>query len=162
MISMIVAIAENRAIGKDNALLWHLPNDLQYFKKVTMGKPILMGRKTYESIGRPLPGRVNVVVSRNKDFAPKGVTVVNSIEKALEVAESFEEIVIIGGASFYEQMLPQTELLYLTRVHKHFDGDTFFPELVDSQWQKVSEDFNPAEEEGGLSYTFEVLRRIGV
>lgn len=160
MISMIVAIAENRAIGKDNKLLWNLPADLQYFKRMTMGKPILMGRKTYESIGRPLPGRVNVVLSSDTNYSPEGVTVVHSIADALSVAAEFEEIVIIGGASFYQQMLPLTERLYITQVHQAFEADTFFPEINDLEWDKLTEEPHQADDKNAIDYTFESYQRI--
>lgn len=157
---MIVAMAENRAIGKDNELLWHLPADLQYFKRTTMGKPILMGRKTYQSIGRPLPGRVNIVVSRDQTFAPDGVVVVRSIEQALEAASEHDDVMVIGGASFYEQMLPMTQVLYVTQVHEIFEGDAFFPELDSSEWKKTHEQHNQPDEKNKLSYSFQTFERI--
>jgi len=134
MISMIVAMDDNRVIGKDNELLWHLPDDFQYFKAVTMGKPILMGRKTFESIGRPLPGRENVVVTRDEAFSADGVTVVNSIEAALEATKQYDEVMVIGGANLYQQMLPLADKLYVTWVRHTFEGDVFFPEINTDDW----------------------------
>jgi dihydrofolate reductase len=160
MISMIVAMAKNRAIGKDNQLLWHLPADLQYFKRITMGKPILMGRKTYQSIGRPLPGRVNIVVSRDKTFAPEGVVVVRSIEQALKAASEHDDVMIIGGSSFYEQMLPMTDMLYVTQVHQPFEADAFFPELNSQDWEKIAEEYNEPDEKNKLSYSFQTFKRV--
>ena len=128
-LSICVAMAENRVIGKDNKMPWHLSADLRYFKKITMGKPILMGRKTYESIGRPLPGRQNIIISRNPDYQQLGCEVYHSIDSAIDACSGKEELMIIGGASFYQAMLPKASYLYLTRIHKTFDGDTFFPEF---------------------------------
>lgn len=136
---LIVAQAENRAIGKDNQMPWHLPEDLQYFKRVTLGKPVIMGRKTFESIGRALPGRTNIVITRQTDWQATGVTAATSLEAAIEMAasEAPEEIMIIGGAQIYQESLPLAERVYLTQIHAGFDGDAFFPELDDG-WQETS------------------------
>ncbi|WP_101758752.1 dihydrofolate reductase [Oceanicoccus sp. KOV_DT_Chl] len=164
-VSMIVAMAENRVIGRNNQLPWYLPNDLKYFKATTMGKPIVMGRKTYESIGRPLPGRTNIVVTGNADFSAEGVKVVHGIDEALQVAqgvaelEGVEELMVIGGAQLYADILPKVERLYLTRVHADVEGDARFPELDLSQWQLlVSEDF-AAEGPNPYDYSFVVYQR---
>jgi len=157
---MIVAMAENRAIGKNNELLWHLPKDFQHFKSVTMGKPILMGRKTYESIGRPLPGRKNIVITRDADFAAEGVVVVHSIASALEEGKDYDDVMIIGGASFYQQMLPMVDRLYLTVVHESFDGDVFFPEINPLEWNTLETTKHQADEKNQYSFSLLMLERI--
>ena len=141
IIAHIVAHTENRVIGKDNEMPWHLPADLKYFKRVTMAKPVIMGRKTYESIGRPLPGRLNIVISRNKAYQAEGCEVVNSIVSALLVAAretSADEIMIIGGANLYEQTLPMIDRVYQTRIHTELNGDAFYPVLSSNEWQEVA------------------------
>ncbi|WP_435275798.1 type 3 dihydrofolate reductase [Psychrobium sp. nBUS_13] len=135
-IAMIAAMAKNRVIGKDNKMPWHLPEELAYFKKITMGKPIVMGRNTFESIGRPLPGRQNIVVSRNSELSIEGVTVVNSIDEAISAADNCEELMIIGGAMLYEHMLPKADVLYLTEIELDVDGDAYFPDYNQHQWLK--------------------------
>jgi len=154
MISMIVAMAENRAIGKDNDLLWHLPDDFKHFKSVTMGKPILMGRKTYESIGKPLPGRENIVITRDKNFSADGTTLVNSIPEALEASKQYDEVMVIGGASFYEQMLPVADRLYITVVHETFDADAFFPEINLDEWDVIEQSEHAADEKHAYGFSF--------
>ena len=137
-LSIIVAMDDNQLIGKDNALPWHLPADLGYFKKTTTGKTVLMGRKTYESIGRPLPNRRNVVVSRNTDFEAEGCEVVGSIEAALELAKDDDEVMVMGGASFYEQMLPSADRLYITQIEGEYEGDAHFPKFDRSEFKEIS------------------------
>jgi len=159
-ISIIVAMSENRVIGIENTLPWHLPADLKHFKSLTMGKPIVMGRKTYESIGRPLPGRTNIVISRDSGYRAEGVTVVRTPEAALQAAGDVEEVMIIGGASFYRQMLPQTDRLYLTLVHQTIDGDAWFPELDDSQWQPLSREDHSPDGKNPWPYSFITMQRI--
>jgi len=154
MISMIVAMAENRAIGKDNDLLWHLPDDFKHFKSVTMGKPILMGRKTYESIGKPLPGRENIVITRDKNFSADGTTLVNSIPDALEASEQYDEVMVIGGASFYEQMLPVANRLYITVVHATFAADAFFPDINLDEWDVIEQSEHAADEKHAYAFSF--------
>ena len=136
-LSISVAMADNRVIGIDNKMPWHLSADLQYFKKITMGKPILMGRKTYESIGRPLPGRQNIIISRNPDYRQLGCEVYHSIDFVIDACRGNEELMIIGGASIYQAMLPKASYMYLTRIHKTFEGDTFFPEFDLSEWCEI-------------------------
>jgi len=160
MISMIVAMAENRAIGKNNELLWHLPKDFQHFKSVTMGKPIVMGRKTFESIGKALPGRKNIVITRDNHFTAEGVVIVHSIAAALEASEEFDDVMVIGGASFYEQMLPMTETLYLTVVHQDFEADVFFPEIKAEEWNVVERVKHEADEKHAYPYSFITYRRV--
>jgi len=134
-ISMIAAMANNNVIGKDNALPWSQPADLAHFKRTTMGKPIVMGRKTFDSIGRALPGRENIVITRSDDFAPEGVTVVKSIPEALEVSSKHDEVMIIGGDSIYEQCLPHADTLYITHILADIDGDAYFPDFISSnEW----------------------------
>ncbi|PCH84356.1 MAG: dihydrofolate reductase [Piscirickettsiaceae bacterium] len=160
MISMIVAMGDNNAIGKNNELLWHLPDDFKHFKSVTMGKPILMGRKTYQSIGRPLPGRENIVVTRDKAFLAKGVTVVGSIEAALEAGKQYDEVMVIGGASFYQQMLPMTDKLYVTHVHHGFEADAFFPDIAPDEWRVLEKVDHVADEKHKYSFSFVTYKRI--
>lgn len=153
-------MADNRAIGKDNELLWHLPDDFKHFKAITMAKPILMGRKTYQSIGRPLPGRKNIVVTRDLTFAADGVLVVNSIDAALDAVKEDAEVMVIGGASFYQQMLPLADKLYVTHVHHHFDADTFFPEIDAEQWRVVEQTEHAADERHAFSFSFIEYQKI--
>ncbi|MEE8059738.1 MAG: dihydrofolate reductase [Pseudomonadales bacterium] len=166
-IAMIVAMAENRVIGRNNQLPWYLPNDLKYFKATTMGKPVVMGRKTFESIGKPLVGRSNIVVTRSKDFAAEGVQVVHSIDEALTLAKSIaivdgaREVMLIGGAQLYVEALSRVSRLYLTQVHAQVDGDVVFPELDWSQWDEVAREDFQAEGLNCYDYSFIVLRRNG-
>ena len=147
-------------IGRDNGLPWHLPADLQYFKQTTMGKPILMGRKTHESIGRPLPGRTNIVITRDTGYRAAGCVVVNSIDAALAAAGEQDEIMVIGGAEFYRQVLPHTDTIYLTRIHESFDGDTFFPELNGANWHEVERSDHAADAKNPHDYSFIRLDRV--
>lgn len=144
-VSLIVAMADNNVIGVDNQLPWHLPADLKYFKAVTMGKPIIMGRKTFESIGRPLPGRQNIVITRNTDWSAEGVTVVQSTEDAVASVSGAEEVMVIGGAEIYRAMLPLVHKLYVTEVSLSVEGDAFFPDIQDEQWRETSRDTHAAE-----------------
>ena len=162
---LIAAVAENGVVGNNNALPWHLPADLQYFKRKTLGKPIVMGRKTFESIGRPLPGRTNIVVSRNKSYAPEGVEVVDSVESSLALAAEIartdgqEDLMVIGGAAIYAAALPLAECLYITEVHGEVAGDAYFPEVDWREWREVSRQRNPAPEPGGYDFSFVVFHR---
>jgi dihydrofolate reductase len=161
-LSMIVAAAQNRVIGRDNALPWYLPNDLKYFKQTTLGKPIIMGRKTYESIGKPLPGRTNIVITRQTDYQPDGVKVVHSVAEARDLAESVclidgqEEAMIMGGAEIYTLALPDADRLYLTEVHADVDGDAYFPEYDKTEWQEISREDFSAEGPNPYNYSFVV------
>jgi dihydrofolate reductase len=157
IISLIWAMADNRVIGIENRLPWKLPADMKWFRKQTMGKPIVMGRKTFESFGaKPLPGRTNIIVTHDHSYQMEGTVVVHSIDEALQAAEqeNAEEVMIIGGASFYEQMLPMTDRLYVTLVNGSFEGDAFFPEIDFSKWQEVERlEFEPDEKnEYGCSF----------
>ncbi len=156
--SIIVAIAKNHAIGKDNKLLWHLPNDLKHFKDVTSGHTVIMGRKTFDSVGKPLPRRRNIVVTR-QDISIEGCEVVKSIDAALALCALEEEVFIVGGAEIYRQALHLTDRIYLTIIDDEFDGDTFFPQLSPGEWhEKKREDFEP-DEKNKYSYAFITLER---
>ncbi len=160
LISAIVAMSENRAIGKDNQLLWRLPADLQHFKKLTMGKPILMGRKTYQSIGRPLPGRQTIILTQDKQFKAEGCLVVHSIQAALDNIKNQEELCVIGGADIYRQMLPMIDRIYLTIVHHEFVADVFFPELNMTEWKETERVECEADEKNPYSCSFIVLEKM--
>lgn len=160
--ALIVAVAENGVIGREGELPWRLSSDLRYFKSVTMGKPIIMGRKTFDSIGRPLPGRTNIVVSRNPDFSFKGVDVFNRLEAAVSHAEGLvgAEIMVIGGAGLYEAALPTADRIYLTEVHFAVDGDVFFPSLDRVCWAETSRERHPAGEKDDHDHSFVILDRV--
>lgn len=160
-LSLLLAADENNVIGKDNQLPWHLPNDLKYFKNLTWGMPILMGRKTYESIGKPLKGRRNIVITRSKDWNTEGVDVVHSIEGAIDVAKEsdIKEIFVIGGAEIFNSTLADANRIYLTRIHHQFEGDTFFKELERDEWQLVNEKHCDADEKNLYPHTFQVWER---
>jgi dihydrofolate reductase len=157
-ISFVVAVAENGVIGRDNGLPWRLPADLKHFKEVTMGKPVLMGRKTRDSIGRPLPGRHNVVVSRQSGLAIAGCTVVATVDRALDLIRENSELMVIGGAEIFNLLLPRADSVYLTRVHAHVKGDVFLPELGDN-WVERSREYHAADERNEYAYSFVLLER---
>ena len=159
IVSLIAAMDKNRAIGIENRLPWHLPADLQHFKKVTMGKPVIMGRNTYESIGRPLPGRLNIVVTRDRNYHAEGCTMAYSFEDAIEKAGEQKEVMIMGGASFYEQTLAHADRLYLTLVDTEVKGDAFFPAWSVAEWQEVSKEHHQADEKNAFNYEFVTLER---
>lgn len=159
-INVIVAVATNGVIGRDNALPWHLPTDLKNFKTVTMGKPVIMGRKTFESIGRRLPGRLNIVVTRNADFRAEGCTVAGSFDAALDAAGSSDEVFVIGGAQLYRVALPKADRLYLTRVEAVVEGNTFFPSFDPSRWRPVSSELHLPDETHNFSFRCEVWERV--
>ncbi|WP_024604541.1 MULTISPECIES: type 3 dihydrofolate reductase [unclassified Pseudoalteromonas] len=158
IISMIAAMANNRVIGLDNKMPWHLPADLQHFKKVTTGKPVIMGRKTFESIGRPLPGRRNIIITRNSEYTAEGIEVVTTPEAALELVYAVEEVMIIGGGNIYEQFLPKAERLYLTFIDLDIKGDTQFPDYNKvANWDVREEQENLPDEKNKSSYNFVTL-----
>ena len=159
ILSLIAAMDNNRLIGKDNDLPWHLPADLQHFKSVTMSKPILMGRKTYVSIGRPLPGRQNIVLTRSTDVQIEGVTVVNSIEDAMKAAQDVEEVMVIGGSSIYELVLPEVDRMYLSFVDGEFEGDAWFPEFDEAEWEVIDEKAQAADEKNAQACRFVTYQR---
>ena len=158
MVSLIVAIAENYVIGDKNALLWNIKEDMRRFRTTTTGHPVIMGRKTYESIGRPLPKRTNVVITRG-DNEFEGCLVAHSLEEAVAMFPADEEVFIIGGAQIYKQALPLADKLYLTIVHRNYEGDTSFPEIDYSEWQEVAREEFPHGEEYDGSFTFIDLER---
>ena len=159
MVSVIVAVAENGVIGDKNSLLWHISEDLRNFKRVTSGHPVIMGRKTFESLGRPLPNRKNVVITR-QDIEIEGCEVVHSLEEAIGMFPAEEEVFVIGGAQIYREALPIADRFYLTKVHHSYEGDTSFPEIDYSAWREVSrEEFARGEEYEG-AFTFIDLERI--
>ena len=158
-LSIIVAMDDNQLIGKDNALPWHLPADLGYFKKTTTGKTVLMGRKTYESIGFALPNRRNVVVSRNSDFSAAGCEGGSSIEAALELAKEDDEVMIMGGASFYEQLLPSVERLYITQIEGTYAGDAYFPNFNRDDFVESFRQSHQPDEKNQHTYHFTILDR---
>jgi len=158
-ISIVVAISENRAIGKDNKLLWYLPNDLKHFKAITTGHTVIMGRKTYESVGKPLPNRRNIIITR-QDIKIEGCEVVNSIKAALELCRTEREVFIVGGAEIYKQSLHLTDRIYLTVVHKQFEGDSFFPEIKKTDWVQVSREDHQPDEKNSLPYSFITYERV--
>lgn len=159
-ISIIVAMDSKGVIGKDNSLPWRLSADLKNFKKITMGKPIVMGRKTHESIGRVLPGRENVVISRDKSYMAKDCTVLHSLECAYAKYSNLDEIMIMGGAELYSQTLDKADRIYLTEVHADCGGDTFFPAFDRSEWKEVQREDHRADEKNEFDYSFVVLERI--
>ena len=158
-VSIIVAIGENHAIGKNNQLLWHMPNDLKHFKDITSGRTIIMGRKTFDSVGKPLPRRRNIVVTR-QDITIPGCEVVKSIEDGLALCKGEDEVFIGGGAEIYKLAMHLTNRIYLTIIHKSFDADTFFPEIDKTEWKEVKrEDFEP-DEKNLIPYSFITLERL--
>jgi dihydrofolate reductase len=159
-LSLIAAMTPNRVIGANNRLLWRLPAELQYFKKITLGKPIIMGRKTHESIGRALPGRRNIIISGNRDFHALDCEVVSSLEAALSLVQSDQEVMIIGGAQIYQQTLSQAQRLYLTLVHHEFTGDAFFPPWKAAEWREIQHEERNADENNPYAMSFIILERV--
>lgn len=161
ILSIIVAMANNRIIGLNNTMPWHLPADLAWFKKNTLNKPIIMGRKTFESIGRPLPGRHNIIISRSQQNSDNPlITWVTSLSEAIDVAKNSEEVFIIGGGNIYQQALPYVDRLYLTHINANLAGDTWFPDyLSDSKWQQVSIEHHCHDDKNAYDYTFEILAK---
>ena len=160
IISIIVATGQRGEIGKDNALLWKLPNDMRWFVRNTKGKPIVMGRKTFESFGaKPLPNRTNIVVTRDESYTAEGVIVVHNIDDAIKAAEPADEVMIIGGAEFYKQLLPRCQRLYLTQVESIFDADAFFPIQPEYEWNETFLEEHEKDEEHEFDYSFRILER---
>jgi dihydrofolate reductase len=159
-ISMIAAMTEDRVIGIKNTLPWKLPNDMKWFRQHTLGKPIIMGRKTFESFGaKPLPGRTNIIITHDKDYQAKDSIVVHSIDEALQAAGDVDEVMIIGGASFYEQMLDRADRLYLTFVHADIKGDAWFPEINNKDWNRVEQETHKKDEKNQYTHSFVILDR---
>lgn len=160
-ISLVVAASDNHAIGKNNQLLWHLPKDMRFFKNTTWALPILMGRKTFESLGnKPLPGRLNLVITRKAGIQYNGATVVGSLEEAMAIAKQndYKELMVIGGGEIYSMALPMAHTIYLTRVHTHIEGDTYFPKLG-TEWVKESSEPQLADEKHAFNFDFEIWQR---
>ncbi len=159
-IAMIAAMANNRVIGLDNDMPWHLPDDLKFFKANTTGKPVIMGRKTFESIGsRPLPNRPNIVISRNAELSIPGVQVFQSVDEALQGLESVEEVIIMGGGQLYQQMLPRADRLYLTLIDVQLEGDTFFPDWTKMAWNELERSHHAKDERHAYAFEFVTLDR---
>lgn len=154
MVTIIAAVGRNRALGKDNDLIWHLPADLRRFKSLTRGHHVIMGRKTFESLGKPLPKRTNVIVSRNPDYRAEGCIVVNSLEKALEIAQSDPNPFILGGAEIYRQALSFADHMDLTFVHEEFEADAFFPEFDPEEWELMGREDFDKDDENPFDYSF--------
>ena len=161
ILSLLIAADEGNVIGKDNKLPWHLPNDLRYFRNLTWGMPILMGRKTFDSIGKPLPGRKSIVITRNNEWKHEGVEIVHSVEQAISKAKDLgvKEIFVIGGAEIFRTALDQANRVYLTRIHHHFEGDAFFPELPGDKWRLQMERSCAADEKNAWAHTFQVWEK---
>jgi dihydrofolate reductase len=158
MISFVLAMSENRVIGINNTLPWHLPADLKYFRQLTMGHPVVMGRKTFESIGKPLPGRENIILTRKEEYQASGCRVVHSTESMSGLDQG--EIFVIGGAEIFKEMLPYADRLYITMIHGSFEGDTFFPEIDSSQWRLASEQKGTVDEKNVYEHEFLLYERI--
>lgn len=159
-LEFVVAVARNGVIGRDNALPWRLPADLQHFKRTTMGRPILMGRRTWESLGRPLPGRMNLVLTRARDYVAAGATVVHTLDEALHAAAGAEALMVIGGAEIYRELLPRAAVLHLTEVAADVDGDVRFPEWDRAAWREVWRESHPADEKHAHPFAFVRLERV--
>ncbi|HEY6125092.1 MAG TPA: type 3 dihydrofolate reductase [Steroidobacteraceae bacterium] len=159
MITLIVAVADNGVIGRDNALPWHLPEDLKRFKRLTMGKPMIMGRKTFESIGKPLPGRLNIVVTRDTNYQREGVAVVHGAEAAIAAAVNAPEVMVIGGADLFRLFLPMAGRVHLTRVHAEIHGNVMWPALDNRQWEVIEAERHEADERHAHAMTFEVWEK---
>ena len=161
MINVIVAKASNNVIGAKNELIWHLPNDLKHFKNLTSGHPIIMGRKTFESLGRPLPNRTNIVITRDKNWQAENVEKEFSLEKAIESAKKInEDIYIIGGGNIYKQAMEFADVLYITEVHHEFEGDTYFPEIDEEIWEEVDRENFMKDEKHPYAYSYVTYKRI--
>ncbi|MBX2985631.1 MAG: dihydrofolate reductase [Bacteroidia bacterium] len=157
----IVAVGQNNEIGKDNQLLWHLPDDFKWFKKHTIGHPVIMGRKTFESMGKPLPGRLNIIVSRTPRTLENTVWT-DSVEKAVEIAQKQNDrVFILGGASLFKDCLPITDTIYLTKVFATFDAEVFYPELNPQEWKLTYSQFHPKDAKHLYDFEFEILKRVG-
>ena len=157
-VSIVVAIAENYAIGKNNQLLWYMPADLRHFKQITTGHTVIMGRKTYDSVGKPLPNRRNIIVTR-QDIQIEGCEVVKSVDEALELCAGEEEVFIVGGAEIYKLAMNKTDRIYLTIIHHSFDADTLFPEIDYMEWKETSREDHQPDEKNKFPYSFITLER---
>jgi dihydrofolate reductase len=162
-ISLVVAAATNNTIGKDGKMPWHLPNDMKYFKNVTWGMPVVMGRKTFESLGKVLPGRKNIVITRQAGWQTDGTVAVKSIDDALFVAKATDtkEVMVIGGGEIYKALFDKASRIYLTRVEAEPEGDTFFPALNPKEWHLVNQQIHEADEKNPYNYSFQLWERLG-
>ncbi len=158
-ISLVVAASTNNVIGRDGGLPWHLPDDLRHFKRLTTGKPVIMGRRTFESIGRPLPNRHNLVMTRDPDYAAEGCDVVTSVDEALDAAAGAGEVMVIGGGQVYRDFLPHADRIYLTRVQAEVDGDTYFPEIGEAEWLLVSTEHHADDDRHDYAFDLMVFER---
>ena len=156
IISLIAAMGKDRVIGKENSLIWKLPEDMKRFRELTTGKPVIMGRKTFESIGKPLPGRKNIILTRDKNYEAKGCIVAHSAEEALKAAKGSDEIMVAGGEQIFREFLPKADKMYLTFIDKNFEGDAYFPEYNKKEWKETKKE----EHENGHKYYFADLERI--
>jgi len=163
IISLIVAAATNNAIGKDGKMPWHLPNDLKHFKNITWGMPVVMGRKTFESLGKPLPGRKNIVITRQTQWQAPGVVAVRNFEDAVFLVREADvkEVMVIGGGEIYKALFDKADRIYLTRVHAEPEADTFFPVIHPEQWHLVSQQNHEADAKNDYNYSFQVWERLG-
>lgn len=161
-LTLIAAVARNGVIGRDNGLPWHLPADLQFFKQTTMGKPLLMGRRTWQSIGRPLPGRQMIVLSRDATYRAAGCPVAHSLEQALAIARPAPELMVIGGTALFEQTLPIAARMYLTRIEADVAGDTWFPRWDPTEWQLAWEEAHPADDRHAWPFCFQRWERVDI
>jgi len=159
MLTIIAAAAENNALGKDNELVWHLPDDFKRFKKLTSGHHIIMGRKTFDSFPKPLPNRTHVVITRQNNFRKEGILVVNSLEKAIELSADDPQPFVIGGGEIYKMSMKLADKIELTRVHGTFEADTFFPEIDEKQWKLVAEEFHEKDEKHNYAFTYLTYER---
>ncbi len=161
-IALIAAISQNRVLGKDNELVWHLPKDMRFFKTKTMGYPVVMGRKTFESFGSALPGRTNIIVTRNPGYRAEDAITVTSLEAGLAEAARYhaDTIFVAGGAEIYRQALPLADTMYLTHIHAEVEGDAFFPEFSESEWQVVAKESVPADEKHAYPFDFVTWKRV--
>jgi dihydrofolate reductase len=159
MIIIIAAVAENNALGKNNDLVWHLPDDFKRFKLLTSGHYIVMGRKTFESFPKPLPNRTHVIVTRQKNYTPEGCLIANTLQEAMQLCPKNEDTYIIGGGEIYKQSIAIADVLEITRVHHTFDADTFFPEIDPTVWQLTNEEFHPKDDKHNYSFTYQTFHR---
>jgi len=158
-VSLVVAASTNNVIGRDGELPWRLPDDLRHFKRITTGKPVIMGRRTFESIGRPLPDRHNIVMTRDPDYAAEGCDVVSSVSEALELAGDADEVMVIGGGQVYRDFLPRADRIYMTRVQAEVQGDTLFPDIDGNAWRLVSAVHHAADDKHGYAFEMMVFER---
>ena len=159
IISIIAAMGKNNVIGNKNSLPWKLPADMKHFKELTLGKPVIMGRKTFESIGKPLPKRINIIITRDEDYKAEGCVVAHSLDEALKAAGNAEEVMVIGGAQIYKEFLPKADKMHLTLIDADFEGDAYFPEYNIEEWEEVSYEEHERDKDNQYNYTFIVLKK---